>query len=332
MDFCPITAVPITLYSPPEGGRRYVYKTEVLGVVEWTDVAYMEAPAVLSLEDKYILAGVCRNNWLNDLQPTQINSAFLRTLKNLDIPYDFESRAKLLLQHLYNSGGKEYKSFSIRTAGDASLTYSSPEEFERIMAYLKEEGWIRWEKRNPTKATIFYQDVRITKEGITLLNNTGKQSNSVNIDTENLNPLIDNLEIRLRSIIVETLTKETGKQNWEDIITGDAKSALRTRIKQHTNNHPGTNSQDFAMLSKAVQFFDVDHFKKVIINAYWTRFQSIFQDKMKVERFFDDFAELRHTIKHGRELTKLVSSAGKTAMIWLTMVLDSNHKKVSEGK
>ncbi|OQP62779.1 hypothetical protein A3860_26045 [Niastella vici] len=326
MDFCPITGVPITLFNLTEGGIRYVYKTEVLGLVEWTDVAYMEAPSVLSLEDTYILAGVCRNNRLNDVQPTRINSAFLRTLKNLDIPYDFESRAKLLLQHLYNSGGKEYKSLSIRTAGDASLTYSSPEEFERIMAYIKDEGWIRWEKRNPTKITIIYQAVRITKEGIAILNNTSKQASSASIDIENRNLLIDNLETRLRNTIVETLTKETGKNNWEDLITGDARSALKARIRQHTNNHPGTNSQDFAMLNKAIQFFDVDHLKKVIINAHWAHFESIFQDKMSVERFFDDFANLRHTIKHNRELTALVSASGNAAIIWITMALDNYAK------
>ena len=323
MDHCPITGVSITLYSPPEGGRRYIYKTKVLGAVEWTDVAYMEAPAVLSQEDKYILAGVCRNNWLNDVQPTSINSAFLRKLKSLDIPYDFIRRSNLLLRHLYNSGGKEYKRLSINTAGDAPLTYSSPEEFERIMAFLGDDGRVKWDKRMPAKTTISYEGVRITKDGIAALNGTGAQTALAATSKEDPNVLIDKLESRLRGIVVETLKKGTGKDNWEDLISGDAKSALKTRIRQHVDNHPGTALQDFTLLSKAIQFCDLDHLKKVIINTHWKNFQPIFQDKGKVERYFDDFAEFRHAVKHSREITALVLSAGNTAILWLGMALDA---------
>jgi hypothetical protein len=323
MERCPITGVSITVYSPPEGGRRYIYKTEVLGAVELTDVAYMEAPAVLSQENKYILAGVCRNNWLKGVQPTSINSAFLRKLRRLDIPYNFNHRADLLLQHLYNTGGKEYKKFLINTTGDASLTYSSPEEFERIMAYLEDEGWVKWDTRTPEKITISYEGVRITKEGIAKLNGIGAQTALRGGDKENLNTFIDNLESKLRSIVAKTLKRGTGKENWEDLIAGDARSALKARIRQHVDSHPGTFAQEFALLNKAIQFCDLDHLKKVIINAHWEHFQLIFRDKEKVERYLDDFGHLRHAVKHGREITALVQSAGNTAMLWLGMVVDA---------
>jgi hypothetical protein len=64
------------------------------------------------------------------------------------------------------------------------------------------------------------------------------------------------------------------------------------------------------------------HLKKIIINAHWKHFQPIFQNKAKVERYLDDFAEFCHAVKHARELTAMVLSTGDTAMLWLGKVLD----------
>lgn len=322
---CPITGVIVTLYNAPDGRAAYVYKTGVLGEVEWTDVAFMEAPAVLSLEDKYILAGVCRNNWLKGIQPTKINAASLRNLQQLDIPYRFTDRANLLLQHLYNVGGKEYKTVTIRTHGDSPLTYSSPEEFDRILEYLHDMMWVTWKEMILTKQMTIFQDVRITKEGIAQLE--GKNQNTAPLT--DLNKSIDEVEVGCRTMIVDILTKNTGKDNWEDLIFGDPKSAIRNKIKEHVESHPGASISDYVLLKDAIQFSDISHLKKTILNAHWPLFEPICKNKAEVERYFDDFAELRHPVKHNRDITEFVLSKGQTAMIWLKLVLDVYRKNAN---
>jgi hypothetical protein len=85
--------------------------------------------------------------------------------------------------------------------------------------------------------------IQLTKERIALING-GKAKPASAGDKENRNIIIDNLESRLRSIVVEILKRGTGKEIRGDLITGDVKSALKTRIRQHVNNHPGATPRN----------------------------------------------------------------------------------------
>ena len=138
-----------------------------------------------------------------------------------------------------------------------------------------------------------------------------------------LNEKIDKIESELRKLIGDTLIKETGKDDFETLLTGGTRGQLKRRIKQHVDKHPNKIDSDFKSLKRAIQFCDIEDLKKTILKLeYWQFFELKFQDKLKVEKYFDYLGELRNVIKHKRELTNLVLHEGMAAIEWFEMTLE----------
>src|SRR5690348_1422184 len=151
MDICPITGLKIKLYQPNPSKMEFYYETPKTGKVVITDIALISA-GNLSDDEKRILAGICRNKSLKN-EPFMIKSSFFQELKNQGVPHSFEDKAIHLLKYLYDNGGKEYKSHNFDTEMDAPITYSSREEFERIIEYLSDNDFIDYKSINPSKQT-----------------------------------------------------------------------------------------------------------------------------------------------------------------------------------
>lgn len=164
MSTCPLTGKTVDMFQPG-GTMEFHYETPLTGKVIFTDIALMSAPN-LSDEEKQILAGICRNKNIKGEGPTIITSALLSKLKEQEIPYGFEERARHLLEYLYDNGGKEYKEHNFNSKDDSLITYSLPDEFNRIINYLKSEDWLDYRKVTPTFTCTFYQGVHLTKNGI----------------------------------------------------------------------------------------------------------------------------------------------------------------------
>jgi hypothetical protein len=320
MATCPFTNQEINIQMPNPGQMMFFYETPMTGKVKITDVALASANS-LSIEEKQILVGICRNMTIRGEEPFAVTYAFLNQLRNQPIPYAFEERAKHLLQYLYDNGGKEYKNHNLNSDKDSPITYSSKDEFERIIEYLLDNQWINCEKETPTKQSIFYHGVRINKNGIAKIEG-GLNGKEIVVKENELNEFIDDLEDELRNVIVNILTREIGKDDFEALITGDAKQQVRRRIELYLEKHPNKSKDDFKTLSKSIQFCDIEHLKKIVLkNEYWGFFEARFKDKIKVERYFNHFSELRHTVKHKREMTALVLHEGNAAVEWFRMVL-----------
>jgi len=158
-------------------------------------------------------------------------------------------------------------------------------------------------------------------DSITSLAEKAKENN---IQVENtsfvkpdLNTEIDEIESKLRLLVVDVLEKKTGKENYLEILTGDHKNDLKRRIYQHVAKHPAEKEEDYNTLSKAIDFSDIDHIKKTISkDDNWPFFEIIFIKKEAVEKYFDQLSEIRHTVKHSRKLTNLVHHEGLAAMEW----------------
>jgi hypothetical protein len=164
MEICPLTNHSINLRR--EGDKMlFYYENPILGTIKWTDVAWVIREN-LTQEQKDLIKGVIRNRKINGEPPLEINSRLVNNLEDLDIPYDFESRARHFLKYLYDHGGKEFKVHGIDSATDSAISYSSRDEFEGIVRYLKAEGFIDYNKVVTTKQGNFYQDLSITKGGI----------------------------------------------------------------------------------------------------------------------------------------------------------------------
>jgi hypothetical protein len=163
MPQCPLTGrqVPMTQLAD---AKAFCYDTPETGRVCFTDVALTEAYN-LTVEEKHILAGICRNRSIKKEKPEPITAAFMKTLKQQDIPYSFESRALHFLKYLYDNGGKEYNTFEIDGRKDSPIAYTSPDEFDRIVKYLKSENWIDIGQQFIGGAGV-YHGLTITRYGI----------------------------------------------------------------------------------------------------------------------------------------------------------------------
>lgn len=152
-----------------------------------------------------------------------------------------------------------------------------------------------------------------------------KENLKPNVDQiSELNKKVDKIESELRSLIGDTLIKETGKDDFESLLTGEPKKDIRNRIKNHLEIHPNKTIEDFKTFRTISQFLDIDHLKKIILKLeYWPYFSIKFKNKEKAERYFNQFSQMRHVIKHNREMTDLILHEGKASMEWLEMVIKS---------
>jgi hypothetical protein len=160
---CPLTGQIVELHQSLTS-ISFFYETAKTGKVHFTDIAFPAASG-LNPEEKCILTGICRNRTIKGEPPLMITAALLTQLMNQEIPYGFDERARHLLKYLYDNGGKEYKSFNLNSSNDCPITYSSSDEFERIIRYLESEDFIKG-KSTRTNAGTFYQGLSLTKSGI----------------------------------------------------------------------------------------------------------------------------------------------------------------------
>lgn len=138
-----------------------------------------------------------------------------------------------------------------------------------------------------------------------------------------LNKKIDKIESELRSLIADTLINETGKNDFESLLSGEPKRDVRNRMKNYLDLHPNKTIEDFKTFKTISQFLDIDHLKKIILKLeYWSYFSLRFKNKEKVEKYFNQFSQLRHVIKHNREMSDLIFHEGKASIEWLEMVID----------
>ena len=164
-------------------------------------------------------------------------------------------------------------------------------------------------------------------DGINELAIKAKVKNSKTVKTNSKESIyfkdeIDRTESELRKIVVNTLVKSVGTENFETLLTGDVKKHVRNCIKEYITLHPNLKETDFISIKKSIQFFNIEHFKKVILNnEYWQYFEQIFRDKEKINKYFEQFNTLRKAVMHNRKITKLVSLEGKAAMEWFRMII-----------
>lgn len=111
------------------------------------------------------LAGFCRN-YEGDNLPI-ITREFIRDeLPKLKLPRTFEDKTLHTLKYIYSHGGEDYKSIFFDPRNDFTISYAKDrEEFERILAFLKDRGLIEFNLEQVIGGVDFYQNVLLTATG-----------------------------------------------------------------------------------------------------------------------------------------------------------------------
>jgi len=121
------------------------------------------------VDNKWILAGLCRHAFESKTEPPIIDTEFLkRFINDTDYPRTFREKVQILLKFIYDNGGKDYKPKKFHSAMDYPLAFAeSEEEFTRVMDYCEDHSFIKWRICTPMSlGRKQYIDVVLTDLGI----------------------------------------------------------------------------------------------------------------------------------------------------------------------
>jgi hypothetical protein len=151
----------------PTQGMTIEYETEYVGKVKITLAAYKEL--LEGQFERYIIAGICKHRTVNGLDPVLIDSHFIREgFKTLNPPMEFDEKCFELIKILYQLYGKENREFQINTEQQFPLSYSSPEEFTRIVDQLSTNHNITFSNKHRTarfEGSYLFMSVKMTNSG-----------------------------------------------------------------------------------------------------------------------------------------------------------------------
>lgn len=131
-----------------------------------------------------------------------------------------------------------------------------------------------------------------------------------------LDQSVELIELSLRSLISSTFNDDSSH------IPEYISSKVDERIHRAVKKTATIDANDFHLLSKKLQFFDLRELQQVIVNkSIWTNFESRFVNKDTLAKKFDQLAELRNCIRHSRTVDEITRKEGEAAIIWFDQVL-----------
>ena len=163
---CPLIGIGFKKnFQKPVLGPIIEYETELVGKVKITQQAINEIQQIG--DTRYIIAGICKNRSLKNLEPVLIDSEFLiKGYLSHTPPLEFDEKSYGFLKNLYLMGGKVNHKFQMTSFEDSCLGYSSPEEFTRIIDQLESDYFISIDDKTKTlDRHEFYHGLKLTKYG-----------------------------------------------------------------------------------------------------------------------------------------------------------------------
>jgi hypothetical protein len=214
---------------------------------------------------------------------------------------------------------KDFKNARIRTRGNTTYVDFIFENLEKPI-HFQIDNYAQGGKLNGERLAEYY--IKQITERAEVVKENNQVVKQVISERKLIENDVDILEHKLRTIFVDILVNKTGKENYEDIITGSPKSDIRRRIKQHVDKHPRENINDYKSLKNAIEFTDIEHLKLVILKeSNWQHFEPIFRTKDATEKYFNQLSQIRHPLKHSRKLTDLVKLEGMVSIEWFNQVI-----------
>ena len=165
---CAIIGYPLNKNEiKPFTGTTIEYETEYVGKVKITLPAYIE---LLDDDfDRYIIAGICKDKTLKNEEPFLIDSKFVRgDYKKLNPPTKFDEKCSHFLKYIYESGGNDNQEFEFNSTKHFPFAFSSPEEFNRVVDQLANDGFITIRKSHRLSGSLknyLFMGVKLTNNG-----------------------------------------------------------------------------------------------------------------------------------------------------------------------
>lgn len=157
----------------------------------------------------------------------------------------------------------------------------------------------------------------------------GKQPSREELPPElqDLDESVNDVEKRLRNLVCEKLRALHGDAWYDMGVPGDsrepnsAKAAIEKRYREELAKAPYRRKEFEEDPCLKLEFSDIGHLKDMIV---YSKNEPAFQDilelkeaKKQLERYFSDFIELRHTLKHIRKMDEVKEYKGRAAIAWI---------------
>ncbi|HMQ79325.1 MAG TPA: hypothetical protein PKE39_09260 [Ignavibacteria bacterium] len=144
IEICPLTGLQINnedIVPHIENQFLFEYKNRILGGVIFTEQSYLAVENLEDYEVKSIIIGICRNHFEKYKKGFEVKYDFVKNgYKDFEYPKNFKEKSLKFMNYLYENGGDEYKSFTIRPTIDFPLAYAlNGDEFTRILTKLDRE-------------------------------------------------------------------------------------------------------------------------------------------------------------------------------------------------
>jgi len=131
-----------------------------------------------------------------------------------------------------------------------------------------------------------------------------------------LDERVERVELRLRSVILQTLNEDPTRMPSHITATVDE------RIQRAFKKNAALDSTHYQTLTGKLEYCDFRELEDTIVNkTLWTDFQSRFGTKETVSARFGQLAELRNAIRHSRSVDEITRKDGEAALLWFDQVL-----------
>ena len=128
---------------------------------------------------------------------------------------------------------------------------------------------------------------------------------------------IENIELTLRRLVVETLANDVAQ------LPPHINQKITESILKQAKKNAAIDVENYHELSSKLEFADLRELQEIITwKATWPKFELQFANKEALNVKFGQFADLRNAIRHSRKVGEIVRKEGEAAILWFKQVLN----------
>ena len=127
------------------------------------------------------------------------------------------------------------------------------------------------------------------------------------------------IEDRIREEIDVNLSQKK-YDYWNDLLPEGIRTKVDERVRSELTKFP-YKKDEFKSCKSRLNFCDIRDYRK-IIESNWDVFAEIFFSRTELEKHFNNFADYRNQVSHGRTVDSVARKNGEAAMEWISRVLD----------
>jgi hypothetical protein len=141
---------------------------------------------------------------------------------------------------------------------------------------------------------------------------------------------VDEIEVKLRRIVHDTLRSHFGEDYWKRGVPGDLQAKIKERISERKRSKVVTRIDDPLI---RLQYADIMDLHK-IIDKNWDLFKGRFESRDTLRSHFLALKNYRNPLGHVRDIDVVEQKQGEAAIIWLRRTLSApvNSAAVPDGE